>query len=76
MDGLRDECALDGIECAHQSVPSEVTPLYREYCERHDLFSTGGSDCHADENIKSSLALHGGAEEWLEELLDRLDART
>ncbi|MBT4500820.1 MAG: hypothetical protein HOC74_24030 [Gemmatimonadetes bacterium] len=75
MDSLRDECALDGIECAHQSVPAEITPLYREYCERHDLFSTGGSDCHADENIEGTFALHGGAAEWLDELLDRLDAR-
>ena len=44
-----------------------------EYCERHDLFSTGGSDCHADENIERSLAMHGGPEEWLDEILDRLD---
>ena len=75
MDALRLECQLDGIECAHLSVPPELTPQYRQYCEEHGLFSTGGSDCHTEEDIAEKFALHGGPDEWLGEFLDRLDGR-
>jgi predicted metal-dependent phosphoesterase TrpH len=75
MDALRLECQLDGIECAHPGVPEELTPVYRQYCEDHGLFSTGGSDCHTEEDIAEKFALHGGPDEWLDELLDRLDDR-
>ena len=73
MDQLREECALDGIECAHPAVPPELTPVYREYCVEHGLFSTGGADCHTDEHIESTLGRHIGEEEWLDEFLARLD---
>ncbi len=73
MDALRLECSLDGIECAHPGVPPEFTGKYREYCERHGLFSTGGSDCHTDEDVATGFAGHGGPDEWLDEFLDRLD---
>jgi predicted metal-dependent phosphoesterase TrpH len=72
MDALRDECSLDGIECAHPSVSPEYGRLYRAYCDRHGLVSVGGSDCHADAEIEDALAAHGGAEEWLDEFLGRL----
>ncbi len=72
MDALRDECGLDGIECAHRSVPPEYKRLYRAYCERHGLVSVGGSDCHAEAEIEDALAAHGGADEWLDEFLERL----
>jgi len=69
MDALRDECTLDGIECAHPSVPPEYTRLYRRYCERHGLFSVGGSDCHADAEIQGLFGRHVGEEAWLDEFL-------
>ena len=72
MDLLREECGLDGVECAHSSVPEEFTPVYREYCKRHGLFSTGGSDCHSDADINRVFATHGGPDEWLEEFLNRV----
>ncbi|MCZ7647762.1 MAG: PHP domain-containing protein [Planctomycetota bacterium] len=72
MDALREECALDGIECAHQGVPPEFTPRYRAYCERHGLFSTGGSDSHSQEDIDRRFAGHGGGAAWLAEFLERL----
>lgn len=75
MDALRAECRLDGIECAHRAVPAEFTPRYREYCERHGLFSTGGSDCHADEDILEQFAGHGGPDGWLDEFLKRTGER-
>ncbi len=75
MDALRTECQLDGIECAHPGVPPEYTLFYRDYCVRHGLFSTGGSDCHTDEDIQQKFAGHGGPDEWLDGFLDRLDTR-
>jgi predicted metal-dependent phosphoesterase TrpH len=72
MDLLRAECGLDGVECAHSSVPVEFVPVYREYCERHGMFSTGGSDCHTDADIERVFATHGGHNEWLEEFLNRV----
>ena len=75
MDSLCAECALDGIECAHPATPLEFTPRYREYCLRHGLVSTAGSDCHGEDDVAPLLGRHGGAEEWLDEVLARLDGR-
>ncbi len=73
MDAIRELCTLDGIECAHPSVPPEYGRRYRAYCERHGLFSTGGSDCHDEAGIDPSFGRHGGSAEWLDEILARLD---
>jgi predicted metal-dependent phosphoesterase TrpH len=70
MDALREECCLDGIECAHPGVPLEYTWLYRQYCERHGLFSVGGSDCHSDAEVIELFGQHAGEEAWLGEFLD------
>ena len=75
MDALRAECGLDGIECAHPGVPPDYTIRYREYCEKHGMFSTGGSDCHSDDEVQPKLARHGGPDAWLEEFLERVDGR-
>lgn len=72
MDALVEECGLDGIECAHLSVPLDLTPVYRAYCEEKGLFSTAGTDCHSDDDVRNLLTRHGGCEEWCEEFLDRL----
>ncbi len=75
MDALREECLLDGIECAHQSVPAQFTPVYRSYCVENELFSTGGSDSHTDQDIETKFAGHGGPDIWLDELLSRIPDR-
>lgn len=72
MDALCDICRLDGIECAHPSVPPELGARYRAYCERHGMFSTGGSDCHLESDIAEKFARHGGPAAWLDEFLARL----
>jgi predicted metal-dependent phosphoesterase TrpH len=69
MDTLRQECQLDGIECAHRQVPPGFTLIYREYCVEHGLFSVGGSDSHTVGDIQELFAGHGGADEWLDEFL-------
>ena len=73
MDRLRVECDLDGIECAHPTVPSEYTELYRQYCEAYDLFSVGGSDCHKESDVQERFTGHVGEDAWLDEFLNRLD---
>ncbi len=75
MDTLRQECMLDGIECAHKSVPADFTAIYRDYCVEHGLFSTGGSDSHSDADIEAIFARHGGSDLWLDELLQRVGDR-
>ena len=75
MDTLREECQLDGVECAHQSVPVDFTPVYRAYCAEHDLFSTGGSDSHSDHDIETKFAGHGGDPAWLDDFLARVGDR-
>jgi predicted metal-dependent phosphoesterase TrpH len=75
MDALREECALDGIECAHPSVPPEYTQLYRAYCVRHGLFSVGGSDCHSDYEVQGLFGQHLGEDGWLDEFLGCLANR-
>ncbi len=73
MDMLREELLLDGVECAHRrKVPHELTPIYRAWCEEHDLISTGGSDLHWPEDVSEGIGLHIGAEEWWPEIEARL----
>ena len=37
---------LDGIECWHPRNDDSTTLFYIEFCKRHGLLMTGGSDCH------------------------------
>lgn len=72
MELLREELLLDGVECAHRTVPAELTPLYRAWCEEHDLLSSGGSDLHWHEDVDERIGLHAGADEWWTEIEERL----
>lgn len=73
MDRLREELSLDGIECGHCANPPELVSVYRAYCEKHGLLSTAGSDIHHASQIESRFGVHLGKEEWLNEILERLD---
>ncbi len=86
LDALREECGLDGIECAHRRVPPELTLFYRDYCIKHNMVSTGGSDSHdqRDSNpypgpwghtTARRFGCHIGEAAWLDEFLERLDAQ-
>jgi predicted metal-dependent phosphoesterase TrpH len=37
---------IDGIECWHSRNDTTTTTSYIEFCKKHDLLMTGGSDCH------------------------------
>lgn len=85
MDALREECALDGIECSQHKIPVNFTPIYRAYCQEHNLFSTAGSDSHRPADLlpldqqtptaraARSFATHIGEDEWLNEFLSVAD---
>ena len=75
IDAYVDTCQADGMECAHGSVPPELTPRYRQYCIGHGLFSTGGSDAHDERDLRINFARHHGEEEWLDEFLERLERK-
>ena len=75
IDAYVDTCQADGMECAHGSVPPGFTPRYRQYCIKHGLFSTGGSDAHDERDLQINFARHHGEEEWLDEFLERLERK-
>ena len=70
MDELREMFQLDGIECAQSFVPKEMTPFYRQYCERYGLLSSGGSDLH--QPLFEGFADICGEDRWFDELLERI----
>ncbi len=37
---------IDGIECWHSRHDKATTDHYLEFCRKHNLLMTGGSDCH------------------------------
>jgi predicted metal-dependent phosphoesterase TrpH len=37
---------IDGIECWHSRHDKATTEHYIEFCRKHQLLTTGGSDCH------------------------------
>ena len=37
---------IDGVECWHSRHDAATTAHYIDFCKKHDLIMTGGSDCH------------------------------
>ena len=80
MDELREMLQFDGIECAHPSIPEELTPFYRQYCKDHGLLSSAGSDTHSSPDCayqfckESAFARHIGEKRYVEEILERIPA--
>ncbi|MBR6059262.1 MAG: PHP domain-containing protein [Victivallales bacterium] len=71
MDALCELFQLDGIECSQSCVPEEITPFYREYCVKHKLLSTGGTDLHTPNYEK--FGRHCGEDKRLDEILERVE---
>lgn len=78
MDELREMLDFDGIECAHTSIPHDLTPFYRQYCLDHGLLSTAGSDTHSTGDgpyhfgKECHFATHIGEKRYVEEILERI----
>ena len=48
---------IDGIECWHSRNDAMTTAHYIECCKKHDLFMTGGSDCHQKPIILGAVTI-------------------
>jgi len=46
---------IDGVECWHTDHDEETTRHYVEFARRHDMFMTGGSDCHQKPLLMGTL---------------------
>jgi predicted metal-dependent phosphoesterase TrpH len=42
------EIGIEGLECYHPENSTEVTEYCLEICKKHNLYITGGSDCHGE----------------------------
>ena len=48
---------IDGIECWHSRNTEAVTAHYVDFCRKHNLLMTGGSDCHQKPVIMGTAAV-------------------
>jgi hypothetical protein len=46
---------IDGVECWHARHDEKTTAHYIEFARKHDMFMTGGSDCHQKPLIMGTL---------------------
>jgi predicted metal-dependent phosphoesterase TrpH len=48
---------LDGVECWHSRSTAETTRHYVDFCKKHELIMTGGSDCHQKPVIMGTVKI-------------------
>jgi predicted metal-dependent phosphoesterase TrpH len=48
---------IDGIECWHSRNPPKTTKHYTNFCKKHNLIMTGGSDCHQNPVIMGTVMI-------------------
>jgi predicted metal-dependent phosphoesterase TrpH len=60
---------IDGVECWHSRHDDTTTQHYIEFCRKHGLLMTGGSDCHQKPIIMGTVAV---GEIVLEEFKDTI----
>ena len=48
---------IDGVECWHSRHDTATTSFYVEFCRKHDLLMTGGSDCHQKPILLGTVAV-------------------
>ena len=46
---------IDEIECWHSRNDARTTAHYIEFCKKHNLLMTGGSDCHQKPVLMGTL---------------------
>jgi predicted metal-dependent phosphoesterase TrpH len=46
---------IDGVECWHTEHDEKTTAHYIEFARKHDMFMTGGSDCHQKPLLMGTL---------------------
>ncbi len=76
LDSLISHGALDGLECYHSLHNMDQTEFLLNYCNKNNLFSSGGSDYHGalkptvfmGESVKGVQIPDGILEPWLNTL--------
>ncbi|HEY4711736.1 MAG TPA: PHP domain-containing protein [Dehalococcoidia bacterium] len=56
---------IDGIECWHTKHDGKTTAYYIEFARKHNMFMTGGSDCHQKPLLMGTLDIP----DWVAEQL-------
>lgn len=64
LDYFADE-AIDGVECFHPCHDKATSAQALDWCRRHGLLVTGGSDCHGSFVPERRLGLPEISLEWL-----------
>jgi predicted metal-dependent phosphoesterase TrpH len=50
---------IDGVECWHSRSDAATTGHYIEFCKKHNLLMTGGSDCHQKPVLMGTVDVPG-----------------
>lgn len=61
---------IDGFECYHSSFTEEQIEYLTNYCIKHNLLMSGGSDCHGDNKPDISIAFGRGNLNINEEIIE------
>lgn len=72
---LLDAHIIDGIECYYLIFSEEQSSSLVSFCEKNNLYMSGGTDCHGDRDIKRSIGIGFGnmnvpltlVSDWIEE---------
>lgn len=78
LGSLQQATGLDGIECRHSVFTPEQARRLEQFCARHGLLPSGGSDYHGSRKPEVRLGNEGGLtvpetflDHWPRQVLDR-----
>ena len=81
LDELVSYGIIDGIECEHRKHTSEEIAWLKDYCEKHNLLKSGGSDRHTKDhhighaNNNTKEIEKELVEEWIYEIIPVYEGR-
>ena len=55
LDGLADHYKIDGIECYYPSFSEAQTEFLLDFCQKHNLLISGGSDYHGKNRFGTEM---------------------
>ncbi|MDD4624594.1 MAG: PHP domain-containing protein [Bacilli bacterium] len=60
LDNIINNYEFDGIECYYTTFTEEQTKFLLDYCSKHNLFMSGGSDFHGNNKINHNMGIGSG----------------
>lgn len=70
LDNIVSNYNLDGIECYYTTFTEEQILFLKDYCEKHNLFMSGGSDFHGNNKLNHNMGIGRGNMNIQESLID------